>query len=358
MRLDIERAWARAHLSSRARLRLYRKIATLLSNGLPLLKALEELQRRESADGRSAGNPLAIVLADWRRTVQNGRMLSESMQGWVPHAERMIIMAGEQAGRIEDALLSVVGVVESASRIRNAIFGGLVYPCVILSLVLVYLYLFGTKVIPEFARISDPERWHGVARSLYLMSNFVQAWMPALVLAFVLAGIALFVSMPRWRGGARAVADRLPPYSVYRLMVGSSFLMAFSALQRAGMTVEKCLSRLREGASPWLRERLDGALLGVKSGLNCGESLRNAGYGFPSHEIVDDLCIYAEFRGFSEALQTLADEWMAEGVATITAQMKLLNGVAIVVLALSIAWLVSGFFGIQQEIATMTRAVR
>jgi hypothetical protein len=37
--------------------------------------------------------------------------------------------------------------------------------------------------------------------------------------------------------------------------------------------------------------------------------------------------------------------------------MKVLNGAAIVVLALSIGWLVSGFFGIQQEIAAMTRAI-
>jgi type II secretory pathway component PulF len=358
MRYELERRWARLQLTAKARIRLYRKISTLLSNGLPLLKVLEELQSRESDDGRKPNDALAIVLADWRRTVQNGRMLSEAMRGWVPGDEQMIIMAGEQAGRLETALRAVVGVVEAGSRIRGAIVGGLVYPVAILSLVMVYLYLFGTQVIPEFGRIADPAHWRGTARSLHLMSQFVQGWMPLVVALIVAAAVGVAVSMPRWRGGLRASVDRLPPYSIYRLMVGTSFLMAFSALQQAGMTVEKCLSRMRDGASPWLRERLDGALLGVKSGLNCGEALRNAGYGFPAREIVDDLCIYAEFRGFSEALQMLADEWMADGVATISAQMKVLNGFAIVVLALSIAWLVTGFFGIQQEIAAMTRNIR
>jgi hypothetical protein len=37
--------------------------------------------------------------------------------------------------------------------------------------------------------------------------------------------------------------------------------------------------------------------------------------------------------------------------------MKILNGVAILVMAAVIGWLVTGFFGIQHEIATMTRAV-
>ena len=92
--------------------------------------------------------------------------------------------------------------------------------------------------------------------------------------------------------------------------------------------------------------------------MNCGEALRNSGYGFPSRELVDDLCVYAEYKGFSQALKTLADEWLEDGVEAITMRMKVLNGVAIVLLAVVISWLVTGFFGIQQEIAAMTRMVR
>jgi type II secretory pathway component PulF len=139
-------------------------------------------------------------------------------------------------------------------------------------------------------------------------------------------------------------------------VVGSGFLMAFSALQAAGITVEKSLSRLSEMADPWLRERLSGALLGIRSGLNCGEALRNAGYGFPSQEVIDDLCVYAEYRGFAEALKLMADEWMEEGIEQISQQMKILNGFSIAAMALVIGWLVTGFFGIQHEIAAMTQA--
>lgn len=45
------------------------------------------------------------------------------------------------------------------------------------------------------------------------------------------------------------------------------------------------------------------------------------------------------------------------GVETISLRMKLLNGISIVVLAVVIGWLVTGFFGIQQEIAAITRSV-
>jgi type II secretory pathway component PulF len=358
MPLDLHRWWARVQLGDAARLRLYRKIATMLSNGLPLLKVLEDMQQRAADGGRKPNEAMAIVLDDWRRAVQNGHRLSDGMAGWVPQSEQMIIGAGEQSGRIEQALLAVVSVVQSGQRIKRAVVGGLAYPLAIAAMIAAYIYIFGTSVIPEFARMADPAQWRGAARSLYLMSNFVRGWMPLVLLLAVALGAAVLVSMPRWCGNARVLADRLVPYSIYRLIAGSSFLMAFSALQASGVTVEKALLRLSAGASPWLRERLDGALMGVKSGLNCGEALRNAGYGFPSQEIVEDLCIYADYRGFSEALKLLADEWLEAGVERVTAQMKVLNGIAIVSLAMVVAWLVTGFFGIQHEIAAMTRALQ
>ncbi|MCA1325642.1 type II secretion system F family protein [Herbaspirillum sp. alder98] len=353
---DINRLWAKTQFTDTARLRLYRKMSKMLSNGLPLLKVLEELRDRESNNGKNPKEPLAIILDDCRRSVQNGRLLSEALDGWVPKSEQMILMAGEQSGKLEPTLISVVNVVQARKKINAVIVGGMAYPLAILGLVLSYIYLFGAKVIPQFTTMMDPNKWQGAARSLYLMSLWVQHWMGWTLLGIAVALVILFVSMPRWRGSLRIWADRAPPYSIYRLMVGSGFLLAFSALQGAGVTVEKALMRLSGGAQPWLRERLDGALLGVRSGLNCGEALRNTGYQFPSKEVIDDLCVYAEYKGFADALQLLADEWMEQGVEVISLRMKLVNGMAVVTMAIVIGWLVIGFFGIQQEIAALARA--
>jgi type II secretory pathway component PulF len=355
LRFDPNRAWARLSMTATVRLRLYRKIATMLANGLPLLRILDDLYLRASAQGRKPSQPQAIALSEWKRSVQNGRTLAEGMTGWVPRPEQLVILAAEQSGRLEAGLTAVIGVVRASSKIRSAISGGAAYPMVVMAFVLGYVYLFGALVIPEFARVSDPSNWRGAARGLHLMSVWVQNWMPYVVLVIIAAAVVFFHSLPRWRGNARLLADRVPPYSIYRMVCGSGFLFAFSALLTAGITVEKSLLRLCECASPWLRERLEGALLGVKSGLNCGEALKNAGYGFPSPEIVDDLCIYAEYRGFPEVLKATADEWLENGVEHISAQMKLLNGVAIALLAVVIACLVAGMFSIQQQVGMSAR---
>jgi type II secretory pathway component PulF len=358
MALELNRRWARLQLTTHVRLRIYRKIGKMLANGLPLLKTLEELEMRASHEGRKPNEPEAIVLSDWRQVVQNGGMLSEGMQWWTPHTEQMIVMAGEQSGRLELALETAGGVVMSSRRIRNAIVGGLAYPAVIVLMTVGYLYLFGKLVIPRFAMIVDPDRWHGVAHSLYTLSLFVQHGMIWLLFAVAgLLALTLF-SLPRWGGRLRVRFDRYPPFSIYRMIVGCGFLVAFSSLQTAGFTVEKSLSRLADHAQPWLRQRIDDMLFGVKSGLNVGEAMKNTGYRFPSAEIVEDLCIYAEYKGFADALRTLADEWMQDGVAVVEAQMRVLNGASIVMLAFVLAWLITGFFGIQQEIAALSHAVR
>jgi len=351
MRFDVNRIWARLSMTATMRTRVYRRIATMLANGLPLLRILDDLYLRASYQGRKPSEPLAIAFFEWKRSVQNGRTLAEGMRDWVPLTEQMLIQAGEQSGRLEAGLVAVVEVVQATRKIRGAVLGGAAYPLLVLAFVLGYIYLFGTRVIPEFSRLGDPAMWHGPARSLHLMSDLVQGWMLQMVLLLIALAALLFYSMSRWRGSARLLADRLPPYSIYRMLSGSGFLLAFSALLSAGITVEKSLYRLCDSAGPWLRERLEGALLG----LNCGEALRNAGYGFPSPEIVDDLCIYSEYRGFPEVLKTLANEWMEEGVARIAAQMKVVNGVAISILTLVIAWLATGMFSIQEQVAAAAR---
>jgi type II secretory pathway component PulF len=355
MRFDLNRAWARLVLTAPVRVRVYRQIATMLANGLPLLRILDDLYQRASLQGRKPAEPLAIALFEWKRSVQNGRTLAEGMADWVPSAERLLIQAGEQSGRLEASLVAVSEVVQATRKIRGAIIGGAAYPVLVLVFVVGYIYLFGTRVVPEFSRLGDPSQWHGAARGLHLMSRWVQEWMLASVMALLALAALVVYALPRWRGDVRLLADRLPPFSIYRMLSGSSFLLAFSALLSAGITVEKSLYRLCESSGPWLRERIEGALMGVKSGLNCGEALRHAGYGFPSPEIVDDLCIYSEYRGFPEVLQRMASEWMDEGVARISAQMKVANGLAILLLTLVIAWLAIGMFSIQEQVASTTR---
>jgi type II secretory pathway component PulF len=352
---NVERAWVKLQFGRQLRIKQYARIQKMLEAGLPLLRILEELHERASDNGKRRGDVNAVVLAEWKNKLQNGARFSEAIAGWVPQVELMILSAGEDSGQLAVSLKSVIAFATSGNQIRSAITGGLAYPLLVTLLILVYIYIFGVHVIPKFAAVVNPAQWHGVARSLYLLSGFVQSWAVYVLIGVAVLVVVMLFSFRRWCGRIRTVLDRFPPYSIYRLMMGSGFLTALAALIAAGTPVDRALVKLGSMSGPWLYERIDAALFGLKSGFNLGEAMKNSGHGFPSPEIVDDLCVYAEFSDFSAAIQRVADDWMTEGTATVNTSMKLLSTMSIFMLAAVVMWLVAGFFGIQQEISNMVR---
>lgn len=353
---SIQQQWARTQFNTKMRLNLYARIQKMTSGGLPMLKVLDDLYQRASNQGKKPNDITAIVLADWKGMMQNGRRFSEALKGWAPDFEVMLISTGEDAGELNSALTTVIEFTKARGEIRGVIVGGVAYPTLVLLMAFAYIYIFGVHVIPKFAAVVDPSRWTGAARSLYLMSGFVQQWWTYTLIGIVAFIVCIGISLPAWKGKSRVILDSIPPYSIYRLLVGSGFLMSLSALIGGGIPVDRALAKLSELASPWLRERIDATLIGLKSGHNLGEAMKRSGYRFPSEEIIDDLCVYAEYGGFSVAIKRVADDWLADGVTSVSASMKVLNTGSIFFLAGVVMWLVAGFFGIQQEISNLVRS--
>jgi Type II secretory pathway, component PulF len=158
--------------------------------------------------------------------------------------------------------------------------------------------------------------------------------------------------MPRFTGPVRVTLDKLPPWSIYRIVNGAGFLLSMGALVAAGVQSARALEKLRKNASPWLKERLDATLKHVYSGSNVGRAMQRAGYSFPDEEIIEDLCAYADLPAFTEMLETLGKEWMSESVELISAQARVLNTIALMAMAGVVAWIFSGMFDIQQQITS------
>ena len=74
--------------SNKTRLKLYRKIASLMRNRFSLMDALDMLHDNASNGGRNPGEPLAIAIAAWGRALNNGKTFSDALKGWAPARER------------------------------------------------------------------------------------------------------------------------------------------------------------------------------------------------------------------------------------------------------------------------------
>lgn len=178
--------------------------------------------------------------------------------------------------------------IEAGKRIRAAVLGGVAYPIILILISFAALYLFGIKIIPVFSRIVPDDKWVGLAADMVAFSRFVQDWL--WLVALVILGVitAILGSLPYWTGPLRAKFDAYPPWSVYRVVKGCAWLIAFSALVSAGVRVENALRMLHERATPWMRKRIEALLRGLGNGLSIGDALARSGYNFPDPDIVDD----------------------------------------------------------------------
>ena len=86
------------------------------------------------------------------------------------------------------------------------------------------------------------------------------------------------------------------------------------------------------------------------SGANLGDALHQAGFVFPDREIIADLRIYAQLRGFDKNLVRITRTWVEELVDKVGGIMKVLNTVVLFLIAIVIGCLVAALYGVVQQI--------
>jgi type II secretory pathway component PulF len=167
--------------------------------------------------------------------------------------------------------------------------------------------------------------------------------------ALALVGLYL-ATVSRWTGRSRLLVEGIPPWSFYRLSQGIGFLLASSALLRAGMQMTEVFDRLRQDSSPYLRERLSAAVQRIRSGDNFGNALFKTGMNFPDKDIVQDMRTYAGLTGFNDTLAQVAREWLEDAVRKVQGQAQALNMVMLFLMFVLIVVVFTGLYAVTGQI--------
>lgn len=354
----LNRAWARTQFSARQRVRIYTKLATLLEKGVPISKAVETITAIASRGNPDSTEPIVIVMREMKSTISQGKHISDVLAEWkVSSAEVMVIAAGETGGTLPHALRNAARIATTAGEMKSALIGALAYPAMLFFAAIGVIILYGVLVIPEFQRSVPGISWRGIAATVIGMSDFITSPYAIVLAVSAVAAIWLVVwTCPNYDGYPRRFMDKLPPWSLYRLSVGSAWLIGLGALVEAGMRLENALTTMSSYSNPWLQNRISETLAGLRSGKNLGEALAHGGHDFPDREIAEDLTVYSSLGGVDKALITLADEWIKRGAETVRNSAGILNVIAILSMAVIVAWLIGGMFDMQQQIQTATKA--
>jgi type II secretory pathway component PulF len=126
-------------------------------------------------------------------------------------------------------------------------------------------------------------------------------------------------------------------------------------MMEAGMRLEDALIALKANSTPWMSDRIDGALRGIRSGKNLGDALASSGYKFPDQDIIDDLAIYSSLSGFAEALKILGDEWMEGSVVRVNSIMSMVFVIGLASVGGLIGFMVAGMFAMQVQLQSILR---
>jgi type II secretory pathway component PulF len=263
-----------------SRLRTYRKLARYHENGVQLQESLKQIISQETRDGKKPKAPIAFAANAWLRKIENGTGFGDAIRGWVPAADVVIIDAGDKAGRIGEALHNACLISESNGRIKSEVLKATVYPVALLFGAFAFMAFFGINVVPAFDAVYPKENWTGIGAQMAWMADFVQTGLLPTIGVLIALSVLLFWSMPRWTGKVRVRLDKVPPYSIYRLMTGSSFLLSMAAMIGAGIHVPEGVRIMLRNSNPWLRERLSKVLFYIRDGYDLGDSLYHQ-HGLP-----------------------------------------------------------------------------
>ncbi len=337
------------NFSNEARLKIFRKLAALMRNRFSLMDALDMLHDGITNGGKNPGEPMAIALASWGKALQNGLPFSDALKGWAPNRERLMLSVGDVSD-LESALMNLIKVTEGTTKMVRPIRSAVTYPSFLFMMAILIVYAIGAYMVPPMIDAAPGTKWVGTAKSVVDISYWIKAnWLVAFTV-FPAIMVTIYLTVGIWTGPIRAVVDNAPPWSLYKVFSGITWLLALSALVKGGVPVSIALQSLRKDSNPYLQERIDKTLAFIKNGDNLGQALMKTGLNFPDKEIISDLKIYSELDNFEEALEKLANDWLEESVYMIEQKASILNMVALLAVSGVIAWAVFGVFEMQEQI--------
>jgi type IV pilus assembly protein PilC len=220
-----------------------RKLAAMLSAGLPIVASLNALERQARQP------PFRSLIAQIRKGIENGAALSESLKRFPSVFDELytnLVRAGESGGHLAETMARLASLLEASARLRRKVRGAMVYPIVVLCVALAITTGMILFIVPVFADMFASFRQALPAPTLFLLklSHFLRQFLP-LVVAAAVAGVVVFRKWKQTPAGAYAM-DRfilkLPVFGdLTRKVASARFARTFGQLIHSGVPILSAL---------------------------------------------------------------------------------------------------------------------
>jgi type II secretory pathway component PulF len=302
------------------RMKMYRMLEKMTGEpaSLQINEAIEEL--REIEVSKDLKSRLWYVYDDVIEQMRNSDAdFANSLSKYVTQQDTMIIAASEQDD-ITTGFTTVIENNKKTSEMKKAFTSALSYPVLLLAVLLTLLYYFSVKVIPAFVDSIQP----GVILSqssiflMYLSNNF-KVWFTILIIFIIIFSVTIIWALPNFNNKYRKYLENIPPFNMYRIMVGCGFLFALNSLGRSGYMQYESLEQMVGLAKPYLKYRIQVIMEYMADGLDIGQALIQSKLDFPDKQMVRELAIQIKYSD-DDSLESLSATLAEDGLETMKVQ--------------------------------------
>ena len=322
------------------------QFVTLIKAGLPILMALDLLQKRQR-------NPFfKSLLENVRERVKSGQLLSEAFeaqgQAAISRIYTTTLLAGERSGNLEEVLNRYIAYQRISATFRKKLTSSLWYPALLLVALTVMLSFLITYVVPKFAELYhqfDAEL-PAITRLMLGVGTTLQGYFYIVfpvIIGLVLVAIAWF----RSEQGTRAIDSirfKLPLVgAIWMKYQVAMFSRTLSTLLAGGMPLVPSLETASSSInSRKISRNVEHAAKHVREGGSLSASLEETRF-FP--ELAVEMIEVGESTGALPTMLNSVAEFYEEDVQNaLTAAMQLIEPVMLIVMASIVAFVLVSLY--------------
>lgn len=216
-----------------------RKLAAMLSAGLPIVASLSALERQ------SRHAAFKLLIAQIRKAIENGAALSEALRRYPSVFDELytnLVRAGESGGQLAETLARLASLLEASARLRRKVSGAMVYPTVVLCIAVAITTALILFIVPVFADMfsSFQQKLPGPTLFLLSASDFLKHYL-LVVLTVLAAGIVAFKKWKATAAGGYTLDRLLLKMPVFGDLTGkvasARFARTFGQLIHSGVPI-------------------------------------------------------------------------------------------------------------------------
>ncbi len=330
-----------AKLNTKELVLISRQLASLLSAGVTVIRALDMLYQQ--VESKRAKKCVGAIY----ESIQSGKTLSEAFkeqENVLPAIMINMVSAGEESGKLDEVMSRLAEHFTKAAKMKNKISSAMVYPKILAVVIILVTGGLMTFLVPKLATVIADLGGDLPALTKFVLNisnSMTHYWY---VYIAVIVGVVLaFVTWKKTEKGALQWATLMLKLPVIgkatRMNAAARFTRTMSTLLQSGISVLKALEITSATLdNKILEKKLYDARIDIRKGTSLSKAIRPI-KEFPSM-IIAMVAIGEESGTLDSILDKTADFYEDEADAATQKMTSALEPVMIIVMALIVGLVV------------------